>query len=604
MRRCPISSPRRQSASKVLIEGLPYLVLLSIILWARPFGDYPLNDDWQYARVTKAFIATGVFKSDVQIAPSLIGQSLLVWPLVKLFGFSHGLLRGGSLLMGATLLASLHVIMRQLRLPPALIAGLLLSFLLSPLTLYFSFSFMTEIYGFAVAMVAAAWWFQRRTKLAGLRAVPPPIGGWLAMSVGLLCGLSFWIRQYAALVYPALLGAALIPPMLAKDWQHLRRSLIGTVLGFSIFAGVIAGYFYWALASGNFRSEFASPLEQLLKFNEAAWRVQPGIFIAYLTLMFIPSLLLLARRATFWRAWLVPALVISGTVGLAYFRLQHKADGGGHPPAWFHNRFPYLGNVIQDGGIGPIILRDVYEMNLASQPRLSAQLWRNVERMIWLGTLLWAPLFALLPGLLLPRRKLAPPQGVSGIVAEVLWFGLLFVFGSAFIVIQTYGVHVFDRYLFPLQIGMVLVIAVAFAATQRRAVALVGVKGRWLAASLAGVAALGLAWFSVAGLHDQFRWNDVRWALYRDLLSSGISSLNINAGWEAQGWMNLDAYQAGTAPPQCIGPCHCEGGWYCRDDSYRIGMNVFDGYEVVNKVTPRFLLVDPVALYVSRRPAR
>jgi hypothetical protein len=32
-------------------------------------------------------------------------------------------------------------------------------------------------------------------------------------------------------------------------------------------------------------------------------------------------------------------------------------------------------------------------------------------------------------------------------------------------------------------------------------------------------------------------------------------------------------------------------------------MNVFDGYEVIDQVTPRFLLVDPVALYVSRRPA-
>ena len=601
MRRIPISSPRLQNGSKALIEGLPYLALLGIVLLVRPFGDYPLNDDWQYARVTKAFIATGVFKSDVQIAPSLVGQALLVWPLVKLFGFSHGLLRGASLLMGATLLACLQVIMRQLRLPPVMIAGLLLSFLLSPLTLYFSFSFMTEIYGFAVAMVGAAWWFQSRTKLAGPHAAP--IGAWLAMGVGFLCGLSFWIRQYAALVYPALLGAALVPPMLARDWQHLRRSLVGALLGFCVFAGVIASYFRWALVSGNFRNEFASPLEQLLTISQTAWKVQPGVFTAYLTLMFLPCLLLLARRATCGRAWLIPALLVSATVVLAYCKLQRIGDSGGHPPAWFHNHFPYLGNVIHDGGIGPIILQDVYEMNLASQPRLSAQLWRNVERLMWVGTLLWAPLVVLLSGLLKPRRKPAPPQAASCVAAEVLWFGLLFVFGSAFVVIQTYSVHVFDRYLFPLQIGMVLVIAVAFAEVQRRAISLARARGRWLVASLAGFTAFCLAWFSVAGVHDQFRWNDVRWAMYRGLLGSGISPLNIDAGWEAQGWTNLDAYLAGATPPHCIGPCHCEGGWYCRDDSYRVGMNVFDGYEVIDQVTPRFLLVDPVALYVSRRPA-
>jgi hypothetical protein len=77
---------------------------LAIVLLVAPWGAYPLNDDWQYARAMKLFAASGHIVIDTAIAPALVGQLLLVWPFVKVFGFGHVVLRSVTLLMACVVL--------------------------------------------------------------------------------------------------------------------------------------------------------------------------------------------------------------------------------------------------------------------------------------------------------------------------------------------------------------------------------------------------------------------------------------------------------------------------------------------------------------------
>ena len=43
------------------------------LLVIRPWGNYPLNDDWQYARASRLFAETGKIKIDTPIAVTLEG---------------------------------------------------------------------------------------------------------------------------------------------------------------------------------------------------------------------------------------------------------------------------------------------------------------------------------------------------------------------------------------------------------------------------------------------------------------------------------------------------------------------------------------------------
>ncbi len=79
---------------------------------------------------------------------------------------------------------------------------------------------------------------------------------------------------------------------------------------------------------------------------------------------------------------------------------------------------------------------------------------------------------------------------------------------------------------------------------------------------------------------------------------------NIQAGYETNGWTGYDLILAHAPPSNCIGPCSCTDGWFCLDDSYRIGMNVYGNYEVIASRRPSYWLANGPPIYVSRRKMR
>src|SRR4051812_28108526 len=88
------------------------LTFLIAILLIRPWGDFPLNDDWQYAWITREWARGGSFAVDLPIAPSLVVQSWLALGVIKLWGFSHLHLRLLTLVLGFALIGVIDAILR------------------------------------------------------------------------------------------------------------------------------------------------------------------------------------------------------------------------------------------------------------------------------------------------------------------------------------------------------------------------------------------------------------------------------------------------------------------------------------------------------------
>jgi hypothetical protein len=116
------------------------------------------------------------------------------------------------------------------------------------------------------------------------------------------------------------------------------------------------------------------------------------------------------------------------------------------------------------------------------------------------------------------------------------------------------------------------------------------------------VAALPLCWFTVAGVHDYFRWNDARWQAMNLVEADGGHADLVDGGYELNGWLNYDAVLSGRRPEGCHGFCRCrQGAFYCTDDTYVISMELPPGRQVMATLPISWWLAEGPPIILSRR---
>ena len=555
------------------------LVYAAAILLIAPWGNFPLNDDWAYAHVAKKLAETGRFRVNVPVAPSIVGQSLLAALPIRVFGFSHTLLRVLTIALGAAMLWMLSRLLAYAKVRPQLQRLVLLTLAVTPLFLYLSLTFMTEIYGWDLALCGAVLWMRVRARERDGSAAPP---SWTTtLAVAAIVGASFWIRQFAVVIFPALIGAYLLELVLERDFGGLRRAAPRIASAVLVFAAVVFAYFPFVNAIGGLRGQMSGPLRGMLVLQPRVWSLHLGTFLVYMALFWYPLLTLFRFRGIGRRRAAIAGVCVGLAVLVSLVQLLKGPSGPYRHDDFFHPTFPFMGNLIHPGGVGPITLTDVYVFD-EPQPRLPDAFWIGVEIVAILSSAYWVPFLATL------GRALE-----KGIRREVFSFGLLLTIGSLFLVWQAYTTQVFDRYYFPCVLGLALTLGTSLesrlAETPRRALVK---RTAWL---------VPLAVFTVLGLHDYFRWNEARWQLFDDAVARGVDPARIDGGYEIDGWIWKER-PAGAGTQPCIGGrCHCDGvWWHCQDASYRIGMNVVDGYQEVRRLEPAYWLAGS-PLILSKR---
>ena len=576
----PAMSLLRSRAHRLSL-GAPLGLFTLVILLVRPWGNYPLDDDWIYARILKRFVETGKFVFDHDTGAAFIGQGLIATPIVRLFGFSHLNLRLLTIGFSGLLLFLVWWLLSYAGVRPLIKAIALCLLITNPIFAYVSMTFMTDIYGYTLALLGAVWWFAGRRK-ADCRQSAAIVPWGAALGTGFAVGASFWVRQYCVMVYPALLGAAVLNAWNDDAWRRLRSSIPRLAASATVLAVVISAYFVFARRVAMVpMADYSHRMQRIQTFSPMATAVATGIFVTYMTLFFFPLLTGFRTRALSGKLLAVGgALVIPGLISALVL--------SGIPPHLvdLHRRFPFLSNIINNAGVGPILLPDVQFPHLAPGPQWPAPLWIAIECLLLAGNALWV--------LAISRSRKVLREANQGSAGELARFGYLFALASLAVTIQVDKMGIFDRYYLPELLGLLLALGVCLGlpAADR--------ESRGFTWRLAA-AMLPLALFTTAGLHDYFRWNDIRWAFFQDALNQGISPMNLQAGWEPNGWAGYSAFLENATPPACIGPCQCDQGWFCRDDSYRIGMSVYGDYEVVASRRPDYWLADGPPIYLSRR---
>jgi hypothetical protein len=561
---------------------LALALFAAAILVVDPRGNFPLDDDWDFALATWNFARDGVFRFTPYTAVSLRLQVLwgALWTL--LFGESFTVLRASTLVLSCATIVVFHRFLRQLPLNSWWRTVALCSLIAHPIFFWSSFTYMTQVPYLFLSVVAMA---------AFHRGLRDESAGWMLAGAAAVIG-SFFVRQTGVVnAVPPLVALLLMPRVTRK--KSFMAIAATPILLFAVF---------------YFGTTVLTPAEKELSGHTAGIAATlehaasyPLTNAAYGGLFVLPLLgaAWSARRRggrSLWREALAALLcglyVIWGLTGAL----------SGVFPSWalLLRHDILFGNILVNLGLGPLTLMDVEMLGLPGPGHVGVVACGAV-------TLLAALAGAAVCWLLGKGRQRSLPfvLGVSHLIAAT---GILLASNLYF-----------DRYaldstwtllfLLPLvaktssrgdaektsatsaapreDVSEDPELAAGGGAGRRRATLARG-RSEWVIIVLLA----GLFLFSVAATHDYLSWNRARLEATHWLRDHEVPLDDVNLGYEGNAFFRLYGASAVVQREE----------WTVRNQ-YVVTFSLLPGYEETARFRYRRLLGPAGWVRVEKRTA-
>ena len=504
----PGPSPAVRSRAVWICPVTCCVALLTCIFVAQPFADAGFNDDWSYAHVAMKLAETGRLHYNGWGSPTILFQVLWGALWIRLFGFSFDVLRAATIPFSAGYVLLVYALGRRVGLTRnfatfgAITAGT------SPLFLPEAASFMTEAYSgfFIVLCVYAA---VSSAEAAGRKAAVRWL--WILAVSGIAGGSDRQIVWVAPVAFI---------PFLAWLKRSDHRFLIHAIGAYSVCIACL-GFLATRLAQPY------GPLE--LSHQQILARVLHGAVPAFFLIVRLNlSCLLIALPAflCFVPVWKMLGMARSVPAGLVCLAVV----------VFFAHRFgdrylaPFLGNMLSPTGLFD---NDA----LGSRPTILPFAARASLTWLLFFSVLAFVHFCILRCARLPRMPVTLFVLFSGGYLALVVPGALL--GPGF---------VFDRYALPLFPMVVLFILLSAQTYVSRAP-----LAAWICLAV-------FALYAVGTTHDYFRGLRARVQAAQELERRGISRQRISAGFEYDGWTQLQL--AGTIKPVLYGDAPRTFFWF------------------------------------------
>ena len=548
----------------LLLISLSYIILIVLV---NPIGDFPINDDWAYARSVLSLVEDGEFHLLGWGAMTLVSQ--VVWGAlwVKLFGFSFDVLRFSTILLGLVALTGCYYLLLSLSKETWIAITGTCVLMVNPLFIVLSNSFMTDV-PFLALSVWSAFFLLRAIEQD---SVPDLMLGMcfaitalllrqiaLALPLAFLFGyaarfnLTMSIKRFAVCLSPLAVSSVIY--ICYIKWLKINDNLPHAMT--------------WSQdrLNSNFIGLFDSEYADLVFYVSSA-----GSMLLYLGLFSIPMMLALYIRCgdkiflginkTFF--WIITGIFLSIiTVTL----LANNVS------------MPVRGNLLTTYGIGPFTLRDVYALKLPHLDAIPQGILQFITALSVLGALLLAHGLAMMLRGLFPNRSRSLRK-----IAVAHWNEIfLWILMAAYLtplVLTDY----FDRYL-------LFLLPFVFALVSMRG-NIIHKKNPPLLRLTSLLLIPVFALFSVALAHDYMKWNRTRmhatnWVKNEHQLDHD----SIDSGFEFNGFYGYDSrYDNDQAK-------------WVRDDKYVIAFGKVPGYEPEKHFTvERLIPIGPREIIILRR---
>jgi len=531
----------------VTIKSVAFDMLAIASLWSisliliKPFGNFPLNDDWSFGLAVKQLIENGDFRPTGWTSMPLITQT--IWGALFCIptGFSFDALRLSTLFMSLTGILGVYFLMTELRQSRrlAVIASLTLGF--SPIYFTLSNTFMTDVPYTAITILVAICFLRNLRNDSNSALI---LGTTLAVAATLTRQLGIALPMAFAISYIMRRGATA---------RNLARAVIAPLL---CIASLIT-FQYWLAATGRLPllyhdftrdliHSFTTP-ETIVAFAENFYAA-----LCYLGCFLLPVLVSVSGRT--WAADKGKAkifFIYAAGLMTSVFSVTALVSGRSHVILPVDSSFG-IGNVIIKSGIGPITLPDT---DYYSMQALPAGFWLAVTVLGFLGALvliaiIWFNTIKSVPKCGSPRIHAVGATPVFLMLSAVIYLVPLLMTGF------------YDRYLVPVIPILAAGIAAASPQSPQK------INKAFLVASAAVI--LALYSFSIVTTRDYLEWNRVRWDALHDLMKdNNVTAANIDGGFEFNGWYLYDPDYKGDPD---------KSWWWVQDDTYRLSFGRMPGY--------------------------
>ena len=560
---------KNSSQIYTFLKRQKYLVIL-VLIWllaivlANPLGEFPLNDDWAYARSVHTLFETGDFKISPWAAPNLLTNVLWGYLFCLPDGFSFTMLRISSIVAGGIGVIFTFLLFNKIFLckKKAFSGALLIAF--NPLYFLLSNTYMTDILFYTLIVIAVFFYFSFLSDRKYYQY-------WMALLFTLIAVLS---RQIAVI----------IPIAFAIIWLVSNRfrvkQLFIAISPFLLTISTQLIYDWFLRASGNLNIHHAVHLNMLLylpdildseRFYRAIYYfliscVSLGLFVAPLTLLMLVKGV---KNNVISKGWVTKRSLIFLPLALIVLLINIFSEYG----------FPFAGNNIYNFGLGPAILREGYPKGAISFNNLTCFLLTT------LGTFSFYMLFSIL---LNTGKDILDKIKAKNHYGTIVLFVMLIL---AMYILPLSLINIFDRYLL---LPVFLLVILIFCLFQIQ-----GIDHKWSAKSLLVVWLMfaPVMFFSVAGTHDYLSWNRARWQALNHLTNSlNVPPEKIDGGFEFNGW---HLYGSGSLIPE-----EKESWWWVDSDQYIVAMNKIKGYELLKEYPANgWLFAKDYKIYILKEVA-
>jgi hypothetical protein len=517
-----------------------------IIVW--PVGNFPLNDDWAFARTVKRFLESGEYHPTPWAAMPLLTQTLWGTLFCLPAGFSFNALRCSMLVMSFAGLLFTYLALRctQPSRCIAVVGTLTLAF--NPIYFSLSNTFMTDV-PFTALLTGAAFFLFRHLKG----------GSSLDTSIGSALALAATLSRQLALAIPLSYAVCVIWSRHFKNgwWARAVAPLL-------LCVGGLIAYQHWMRIADRLPASFdkmnlrvywmlSDPQLILTGLSSHA-----GMAMLYLGLFAAPVTVLLLPKI--WASRMVPQVFLTAAGAAVCFTVVFASD-------LIHLRplMPGVGNILIAQGIGPLTLNGALGSDTATLPSLGKPFWFGVSvASVVGGSLLIAGAAAIM---ICRWRNYCVLTLPIELAARI--FFLLCLVGYLFPILVIGG---WDRYFVPAV--PFLLLAVAISASRSLPIAGPRQSSEFSASFkvFSALLILLMAIYSICGTHDYLNWNRARWRALNDLMANGKAKPeDVDGGFEFNGWY---LYNPDFKAPKG------KNFWWVHRDHYVVAFRELPGYKL------------------------
>ena len=513
----------------ILIPLLISLGWLLALLGTLPFGNFPANDDWAYAKIVKQLLDQQRFFINNWPAMTLLFHILWGALFCKILGFSFFVLRISIMVLGITGIFAGYSLFRNLagNRFSTILATLLLAF--NPFYFSLSATFMTDV-SFTSMILLAVLFFRKFLTSDKLVHMAGTI---------FFCICAVLIRQIGLL-----LPMAFIPALLLKSKFSLKNSVL-SFIPFIFTQAALSLFMFWLGKNQQLPPDFGRSTVIIQNmthdFTYYVWD-RSGLVVFYILAIAFPLSLF-----GFFRLWrrtsLKLRIITFSIIGVLLVFINNKFYA-----------IP-VENVVYNLGIGPKLLKDTYN-GVNNYSKLPKDVINLVNMIILLSIV---PFFLKLTSNLGNIFQRSSGEKVSPKDLIYLTFVLFILLYSVFLLFNN---SLFDRYFLPVYPFILAIVIPSETAAIPRKMKIIAL-----------VFFTGMAMASFAGTFDYFSWGRARWDAAGYLMTEKKATpASIDGGFEFNGWYSESVLRRYPATK------YSKSWYFVEDDQYRIAFDTMDCY--------------------------